>query len=79
MHMVTLMPFRTNMTARFFPHHSPCNHFQHRPERIPIHTLCAKVRVNGHPAHSITTSDPYINASVPAICAAADGPWDPPA
>ncbi|MFA6240213.1 MAG: DUF4450 domain-containing protein [Candidatus Hydrogenedentales bacterium] len=26
----------------------------------------------------VTTPDPYINAAVPAICAAADGLWEPP-
>jgi hypothetical protein len=49
------------------------------PSQLPAAMAAAEARRAGIASHvRVATPDPYINAAVPALCAAADGLWDPP-
>ena len=50
-----------------------------RPDQLPAALAAAeKHRAEIATRVRISTPDPYMNAAVPAICAAADGLWEPP-
>ena len=50
-----------------------------KPEQLPAALAAAeKHRAEIAARVRISTPDPYMNAAVPAICAAADGLWEPP-